>query len=299
MDSKSGRSAISIQRVLMATDLSEGSSRALQHALAVARHYGASFDLLHVIQLNAYTLSGPGAMVQAHALAEREIEALTASLQRTGALDGVNTHSWVLDGEVAEVVCRLVGCHKTDLVAVGTHGRSGIRKLVLGSVAEEVFRHAPCPVLTVGPYSPGMQQEPSLTHALVATDLSPASTEALPWAVAAAQEFGARLTMLHVCPDLKAKGEAVHDWERRTEGLQSRLRDLVRDSAFPVPDLHFAVAAGTAADEIVKFASAQKVDLIILGLKPARAFSDRVPWLHAYRIVCEAACPVLTVRGKE
>jgi nucleotide-binding universal stress UspA family protein len=288
---------INIHRILMATDLSVESSRALQHALAVARHFGAGLDLLHAIQPHTYNLAGPDVMAQAHTQAEREIGDLTALLRRTGALDGVGVRFWVLDGEVADVACRIVRSHKTDLVVMGTHGRSGLRKLVLGSVAEEVYRHSPCPVLTVGPYSPGMRRDPSLAHVLVATDSSPASMEALPWAVAAAQEFGARLTMLHVCSEPEVKKETAHDREQRIVQLQGRLCELANGRSGPVPDSHFEIVAGTTAKDILEFAAAQKADLIVLGLKAAGTFSDRASWLNAYRIVCEAACPVLTVRG--
>jgi nucleotide-binding universal stress UspA family protein len=298
MSSQTANSGIGIHRILMATDLSVESSRALQHALAVARHYGADLDLVHAIQPHTYNLAGPDIMAQAHTQAEREIGDLTALLRRTGALDGVNIRSWVLDGEVAEVACRIVRSQKTDLVVIATHGRSGLRKLVLGSVAEEVYRHSPCPVLTVGPYSPGMRRNPSLARVLVATDLSPASSEALPWAVAAAQEFGARLTVLDVCLNLEAKGEAAHGREHRIAELQGLLRELANGSSGPVPDSHFEIAAGTTAKDILEFAAAQKADLIVQGLTPAYTFSDRAPWSNAYRIVCEASCPVLTVRAE-
>lgn len=280
----------------MATDFSECSSRALQHALAVARHYKAEFELVHVIRPATYNLSGPGVLAQAHELAEREIREFVSSLQRNRALEGIDHRCWVLDGDVEEIVCRFVRSRGTDLVVVGTHGRSGLRKLVLGSVAEDVFRQSPCPVLTVGPYSPGMAREPRLKHVLFATDFSAASSEALPWAVSAAQEFGARLTMLHVCPNLK--GEAVHDREQVNAALQEQQRDLLASVSSQVHDAHFEIQTGTPATTILEVATAHGADLIVLGLKPASSFSDRVPWLHAYRIVCEAACSVLTVRGR-
>jgi len=289
------RPEISIRRVLMITDFSECSSRALQHALAVARHYKAVLDLVHVIQPLAYSFVGRDVMVQAHDLAEREIREFVSSLQRNRALEGIDHCSWVFDGDVAEIACGIVRSRGTDLVVVGTHGRSGLRKLVLGSVVEDVFRQSPCPVLTVGPYSPGMAREPRLKHVLFATDFSAASSEALPWAVSAAQEFGARLTMLHVCPDLK--NETAHEREQVKAALQGRGRDLLASVSNQVHDAKFEIQTGVPATTILEVVAAHGVDLLVLGLKPARSFSDRVSWLHAYRIVCEAACPVLTVRG--
>jgi len=279
----------------MATDLSECSSRALQHALAVARHYKADLDLVNVVQPFAYSFVGHDAMVQAHDLAEREIKEFVSSLQRNRALEGINHRCWVLDGDVAENVCHIVRSHRTDLVVVGTHGRSGLRKLVLGSVAEDVFRQSPCPVLTVGPYSHGTAREPRLKHVLFATDFSAASEEALPWAVSAAQEFGARLTVLHVCPE--PKGEAAQDRDQVNAALQERRRDLHASVSNQVHDAQFEIQTGDPATMILEVATAQDIDLIVCGLKPLRSFSDRVPWVHAYHVVCEAACPVLTVRG--
>lgn len=289
------RPQISIHRVLMATDFSEHSSRALQHALAVARHYKAGLDLVHVIRPAIYNLCGPDGLAQAHELAEREIKDFVSSLQHNRALEGINSRSWVLDGDVAEIVCRMVCSKGTDLVVVGTHGRSGLRKLVLASVAEDIFRQSPCPVLTVGPYSPGMAREPRLKRVLFATDFSAASLAALPWAVSVAQEFNAPLTMLHVCPHLK--GEAAHDRERVITALQDQERNLLASVSNQVHDAQFEIQIGAPATTILEVAAAQGVDLIILGLKPASSFSERVPWQQAYQIVCEAACPVLTVRA--
>lgn len=289
------RPQISIHRLLMATDFSECSSRALQHALAVARHYKADLDLVHVIQPFAYSFVGHDAMVQAHDLAEREIKEFVSSLQRNRALEGIDHRCCVFDGNVAEIVCRIVRSHRTDLVVVGTHGRSGLRKLVLGSVAEDVFRQSPCPVLTVGPYSPGTAQEPRLKHVLFATDFSAASEEALPWAVSAAQEFRAHLTILHVCPELK--GESAQGQEQVNAAMQGRRCDLLASVSNQVDDATFEIQTGDPATVILDVAAAHDIDLIVFGLKPLRSFSDRVPWAHAYHVVCEAACPVLTVRG--
>jgi nucleotide-binding universal stress UspA family protein len=97
---------------------------------------------------------------------------------------------------------------KIDLIVMGTRGRSGVGKFLLGSSAEEVFRQAPCPVLTVGPHSPAKAPH-EFTRIVFATDFSPESVAALPYAVSLAQECQAHLTLLHVVAEPKG-GEPVH-----------------------------------------------------------------------------------------
>ena len=120
---------------------------------------------------------------------------------RSAPFKGVKHNELIEQGEVPEVLSRLVREHDIDLIVIGTGGRKGLEKLLLGSVAEEVFRNAGCPVLTMGPHATHWKIDGNLRHILYATDFGPESLHGLPYAISLAEENRARLTLLHVAPE--------------------------------------------------------------------------------------------------
>ena len=139
--------------VLIATDFSEASEKPLRHALIIARHFGAKFHLAHVVSSIGYTLAGPPALNLACEAASRDAEKLEQELVDHGWLAGMEHEFLVREGIVWQELETLVREKHADLLVIGTHGRKGLGKLLLGSVAEHLFRHADCLVLTVGPRS--------------------------------------------------------------------------------------------------------------------------------------------------
>jgi nucleotide-binding universal stress UspA family protein len=274
---------------VLATDFSPCSEKALHHALAIARDAGSTFYLVHVVSSLGFALAGPGTAAAAVELAGRDARELAQKLVQDGSLAGVPHEVVVRQGQPWEELERVVRQYHADLVVIGTHGRTGLRKLALGSVAEDIFRHASCPVLTVGPRAP--EQAPAELKALrflYATDLSAESLAAVPFAVALAQRHQAELTVLHPLEDPKAAG--------RRE-LEAQLRELVFDARLPYPPTA-RVETGPADETILRVAEQQKAHLIVLGLRSPDTYVDHLGWLHAYKIVCEARCPVLTIRSR-
>ena len=133
--------------ILHPTDFSESSARALQYAIDLARDYGATLALLHVWQEPAaiFSTAEPIAGLDP---AELRAEA-KARLDAVPTPDGVVVERHFVEGEPAKEIERFANDRTTDLIVMSTHGRSGISRLVIGSVAEQVLRHAPCPVLTI------------------------------------------------------------------------------------------------------------------------------------------------------
>ena len=123
------------------------------------------------------------------------------ALMRSESLKDVKHKELIEQGEVPEVLSKLVRKYGIDLIVIGTGGRKGLGKLLLGSVAEEVFRNAECPVLTVGPHATRWKIDGNLQHILFATDFGPESLHGLPYAISLAEENRARLTLLHVAPE--------------------------------------------------------------------------------------------------
>ena len=288
----------SLKQILLATDFSPASERALWHGLAIARRFGASVDIVHVVDSLGFRMTGGEVVAQAVDLAQRDLRKLEAGLLRNGPLHGI-PHRMLVDeesGEVWEALCRLIRENDIDLVVLGTRGRTGLKKLILGSVAEEVFRHSPCPVLTVGPcVAPELIAERPPQHILFPTDLSSESLQALPFAIEAARKCGAELTLIHVLPAIS--GEARWDRERVFEGIRSRLESLVPDDAGLVRNPMCVVGEGYFPAVILNFVNAHQIDLIVLGLRSPEPYVNRLVWQHAYDIVCQARSPVLTVRS--
>ena len=298
-----------LKSVLMATDLSPASVKPLHHALAIARCYGAKLYVAHVVSPIPYLMAGPEALQLGCEGAAQDMRQLQRDLLHDASLNGLDHEFIVRHGSVWEELQAIIFQNQVDLVVVGTHGRRGIEKVLLGSVAERVFRDASCPVLTVGPYS-YQESRVDLTGEiqtyLFATDLSEASLCALPQAVSLANQTKARLILLHVIPAAPvpqilgwySASEIVLMRENARMTCVRRLEQLVPcDEEAPIESA-FVVQFGIPSEKILQVALDKKVDLIILGLRRASLAGtiSHMPWATAYEIVCGAGCPVLTFR---
>jgi nucleotide-binding universal stress UspA family protein len=144
---------IDLRRILVPTDFSQWSGSALTYAVAFAEKFGAEVLLLHVVQDLAVFV--PEAALPAAPLVppvEQFLRAAREALDRAAGgpvAGGVAVHPEVAEGVPAEEIVRLARERDVDLIVMGTHGRTGLAHVLLGSVAEKVVRRAPCPVLTV------------------------------------------------------------------------------------------------------------------------------------------------------
>jgi len=222
---------LEIKRVLVGTDFSPSSEKALRHAIVIARSYGAKFYLVHVVSSLGLTIVGPDAVAMAATATERDMQETEERLLRSGALEGIPHETVVRKGEIWQELERIVEYEHVDLIVVGTHGRSGLRKFALGSVAEAVFRHATCPVLTVGPCAPAERAaDARLHHILYPTDFSQASTQAASYAISLAIRHRAHLTIIHVA----VSPEAVHGGEQKGR-FEDRFREAtIRQAIKPM-----------------------------------------------------------------
>src|SRR5271165_2101361 len=147
--------ALKPQSILIATDFSDASEKALRYSLALARFYESRFCLAHVVSSLGLTMAGPSAIAACEEAASREAAELEDSLSQTGALTGIPHKFVVRQGELWPELQEIIRQESADLLVVGTHGRHGMAKLFFGSVAEQIFRQADCPVLTFGPQTDG------------------------------------------------------------------------------------------------------------------------------------------------
>ncbi len=296
-----------IRRVLLATDFSSASENAVRCAAAIAGLHGAKLYLAHVVSSIGFKMAGPAAEQQALELAERDCRELEMQLASSGILVGCEHQAIVLKGGVWEQLQRVVEREAIDLLVVGTHGRSGLGKLVLGSEAEEIFRAASCPVLTVGPCCPPgwfRDRVGAERVVLFATDFGPACDMALPYVTTIVRRTGAKLMLLHVQPLLP---EPTRYWYTADDVVniqnETRSKCVERLKNLIPPDVQAhsecRVEFGGPTEAILDIAASGAVDLVVLGLQRTshRFPPGHLPGAIAYGVVCGAKCPVLTVRA--
>lgn len=289
MEQEEVRTPVSLKNILFATDFSRYSGAALPYALCIARKYRSKIFAVHVVP-PASALDIAPAQPGKAALAEAVVEAKQAMAGLKAQWKGIRHQSLVRQGDVWSELAEVIQEKKIDLIVTGTHGRRGVTKALMGSVAEKVFRHAPCPTLTVGPNVSGEPESiADVNSVLYATDFSPHSLTALPYAVSLSQENRAHLYLLHVM----ANGEDI----AIVQSFQELLRDLVPTGTELWCEPKAFVEAGNPAEKIVEMSEDLEVDLIVLGTKrrPEVPGPAVRPMAVAYRVVSEAICPVLTI----
>jgi nucleotide-binding universal stress UspA family protein len=197
-------------------------------------------------------------------------------------------------GPVWDVLAAMVEEKHIDLIVLGTHGRSGVGKLLLGSVAQRIFSLAPCPVLSVSPRSHRTWgADHRLGRILYATDFSPASLKALPYALSLAKVSHAELVLLHAPESSEATSSEI------SMGYHQHLSALIPAQQRSWCKSDTLVTAGDPARAILDAASKNNADLIVIGGKAYEGSLAhfQVPMSIAYRVVAHAPCPVLRVRG--
>jgi nucleotide-binding universal stress UspA family protein len=286
------RTQVALNDVLLATDFSPASETALPYALAFARRYGATLTLAHVISPEVYQFVPPERIEPVFEVTEQQ--ARQDMLRTVEQLGDIKKRAILSHGDVWPSLADILASNHIDLLVIGTRGRSGLAKLVLGSVAEEVFRRAACPVLTVGPRcTPAAVDAEGVRFRtiLYATDFTAPAEAAAPYALSLAQEHGAKLLLLHV-REQEGDGGAATECERR-------LRAIVPEEAALWCEPEFVLSSGEPAERIVAVADQQAADLIVMGVRQTGAMllATRLEGSVAHKVVSTARCPVLTVRG--
>jgi nucleotide-binding universal stress UspA family protein len=233
------------RNILLASDYSGPANLAMPYAAGMARSFGAKLFAMHVQEAINYALP-PGTWQGEELTRDMEKQFLFESIQRD--FPEVKPHILRGEGVVWRAIDEAIRKHEIDLVVVGTRGRAGIGKALLGSVAEEILRHAPCPVLTVGPqtcHEAGRRGR--MSSILFATDFGTASMAAAPIAISLAEEYQAKLTLLHVMEKRSANEMPWKAGEPRDteEGCEQRLRALVAEDAKLWCEPHFVVDCGS------------------------------------------------------
>jgi nucleotide-binding universal stress UspA family protein len=286
--------SVSYKTILLATDFLQTAEAALPFVVSLARRFDATVLATHAVPFDAMAGLAPIPPSVELDFEWRDAQGVMHTYEEKHPFTGLR-HEFILErGDPRAVIADVVEQRNVDMVVMGTHGRHGFSKLFVGSVAEEVMRSLPCPVLTVGPDVRPLIDEEWPRRILFATEFAEGSMHALPHALAIANANQSELFLLHTVP--------LVPWEQQSEmGVvyQRRLRKLVPDAAEQHCSIDGGVCFDLAAPGILRTAQTRKSDLIVMGVHHARLpkFDAHLLGTTSYEVISNARCPVLTVCG--
>jgi nucleotide-binding universal stress UspA family protein len=292
-----GRGMADIRRILCPTDFSEFSDIAFRYAVSIANHYRGTLFVEHVVESWQHP---EAAFVPAHYYVEFQSHLLRKGeeeLQRFvkhHADSEIRPEPVVEQGIAADCILALAEAQDVDLIVMGTHGRRGFDRLMVGSVTERVLRKASCPVLAVHKPSydflNSRQSDPAhLNRILFCTDFSDNSLRALSHALSLTAEYNAELTLLHVLKDVP--GASIIDEAIAMEQLDH----LIPTEKPKAGSIRSMVRRGSAYQQIIQFALEARTDLVIMAVRGRGALNAAVFGSTTYRVIQLGPSPVLAV----
>jgi nucleotide-binding universal stress UspA family protein len=287
------RPELNLKTAIFATDFSPCSKNAGLYAARMAAYFSAKLVVIH-----AFTLTQAAIEVELgdERLSQQRTN-LTQLLSKEASALGENSIEAIpmlVEGDPEDVVRDLADMHEPSLVVLGTHGGGRLERGIIGSVAEKILRSTRWPALTVGPQvQPLSSTTFPFRRILFATDFTEAAAHAAIYAVTFAEVFGAKIDVLNVIQD------DVIEHPDRLSDLQSCFFSAL-DSLVPQCARQFCaprtfVAVGEAHDKILEHIGERSIDLLVLGIRKTSHLSMEMRTSGAFRIIVDAACPVLTI----
>jgi len=299
---------IEIRRIVCPVDFSEFSHRSLSHALSLARWYEAGVTVLHVVPPVPTVEGFPPSVnpVTLEPVSKSTLLELMGGFVDAAKPAGVPVRLEVREGGVANQILAFAGAEGADLLVLGTHGRGGFERWVLGSVTEKVLRKAGCPVLTVPRPAAGPPPVGSALFRgiLCPVDFSAPSLRALGYALSLAQEADARLTVLTVLESLpdeflrEQRHFSIEEYRRFViQDTREQLRKAIPEEARNWCQPEELLTEGRAYKEILRVAREQPADLIVMGVHGRNPIDIMLFGSTTQHVVREATCPVFTIRA--
>lgn len=289
-----------IKLILCPVDFSEFSVRAYHYALSLAEHYRAQLVVQHIVELSRYPyadyVASTGDYAEfCRALGEGGKERLREFVKEHPH-DEIQPELVVHEGTAPDCILSLAQARKTDLIVMGTHGRRGYDRLVLGSVTNRVMRKTPCPVLAIcklAHESTGEERHHihHLNRILFCTDFSENSELALQYAVSATTEYNAELTLLHVLEDVPSPSRM----EEVIAEFSKKLDKLISQEGRRALKIKTAVRIGKPYQQIIQLVGEAQIDTVVMGVRGRGALDLAVFGSTTYRVLQLGTCPVLAV----
>lgn len=285
-----------IKRVLFATDFSTCAHHAEEYVASLSTVYGAPVEVLHVLEL----YPGMYPAVQDHRETDERLDDVVHRLQRKTM--NVTGHQMI--GIPSVQICQAATQRDADLIVLGTHGRTGLEHILLGSIAERVLTMAPCPVLTVREPEDSERRHTrvpvTFEQITVPVDFSDCSMDALEYGIQIAKDVGASLTLLHVLEPVSYGDDLtlghVAAQGRGDQRIDSQLRAYVTAIQSAGVSARQVIRGGVPAESILDFARASVCDLIVMGTHGRRGISRVLKGSVAEAVLRRASCPVFAVR---
>jgi len=293
---------LEIKLILCPVDFSEFSIRAYHYALSLAEHYRAKLVTQHIVELWRYPYADFVASTGDYAefcrvLREGGKEQLEKFV-KNHPRNEIQPELVVHQGMAPDCILALAQARKTDLIVMGTHGRRGYDRVVLGSVTNRVMRTATCPVLAIcrPPQEPVAEAEERrpfhhLRRILFCTDFSENSERALNYAISATEEYGAELTLLHVLEEVPSPAKTEEAIATATEQLDKLIPQEERKTL----KIKTAVRIGKPYQQIIQLALEAQIDMVTMGVRGRGALDLAVFGSTTYRVLQLGPCPVLAV----
>ncbi|MBT8368803.1 MAG: universal stress protein [Deltaproteobacteria bacterium] len=299
---------VHFKKILCATDFSDFSNHTVSYGVALAKEFEASLIICHVIDLSSVAIYGEF-QLDPIGQQNRIMEDASVQLEKLTGDQPVAWESLITVGKPADEISRAVEEKAIDLVITATRGRSGFKRLILGSVTERLMRTITCPLLVVR--SPEQefvtipQPEIKLNKILVGCDFSPDSDQAFEHGVSLAQEFQAELHLAHVIelpaqPNLLVETITVTGEVQQNQQnlLIQKLKDMVPAEAANWCTPQTSILEGQPYEELVKYADTRDIDIIVLGVRGHGLVKTLFLGSTTDRIIRNSPCPVLSVSSK-
>ena len=293
---------VKLNKIICATDFSDLANNAVFYGASLAKEYKAKLYLCHVIDLSSATMYGEATYAFESQLTHMEDYA-HKRMKRIMKKYDVDWEPLVTIGSAADEITRLAQENEVDLAITATRGRSGLKRLVLGSVTEHVMHSLPCPLLTVHGSALTKGHEIKFGRILVGCDFSDDSNLALEYGLGLAQEYQSDLYLVHVLepPSYKDLPKSVQGArEEIGKSLHKKLKDqlegLVPEEAYNWCKPKTRLLAGVAHEELVKFADIQDIDLVITGVRGHSLIESMFVGSTTERVMRKAGCAVMSVR---
>jgi nucleotide-binding universal stress UspA family protein len=288
---------IAISNVLLATDFSAESAHAVDYARRFCGRQNAKLFVVHVMDVFPFALSADHAAKARIGEIRANAEAQMKHFVRANGLEQTRIEPHLIEGETSEALEQFIREHEIDLVVLGSRGDTGLNRLFEGSMAEEIFRTAQCPVMVAGPNAKVPPATAMFSRLLFATDLSPFSRIALPYVEYLLHEnSSARLTLAHF---LEQEADNVNERHQSRRNLEKQLTEMIGPE-FRNQIADVVVEACGAPEGMIKMAEGLDADLLVLGVRSGGAFTRAAThglFSTAARVISEVRCPVLTIRS--
>lgn len=293
---------LEIKLILCPVDFSEFSVRAYLYARSLAEHYGAKVVAQHIVETSHYPFADYAAASGDYAEFSRTMrdgaKQRLHEFLKTHSQDASLSEFVVHEGTAPDCILAYAAKCKADLIVIGTHGRRGYDRVVLGSVTNRVMRRASCPVLAIcTPQQESVNDGPEGKHAhqlrriLFCTDFSENSERAFDYAVSVTEEYDAELVVLHVLEETRNVSKAQAAIATATEQLDKMIPQEIGKAL----KIKTAVRVGQPYQQILEFAKETHSDTIVMGVRGRGAVDLAVFGSTTYRVLQLGPCPVLAV----